>query len=65
MSIIVRHERQSEPQGSFWRETAQPMRDKAPRDLLAGAGHKSPSAAVVKSHGGEHRRKRPGMNRVR
>ena len=38
---------------------------KAPRDLLAGAGHKSPSAAVVKSHGGEHRRKRPGKNQVR
>jgi RNA-directed DNA polymerase len=40
---------------------------KAPRDLLAGAGLKSPSAAVVKSHGGEHKkekaRKEPGQMR--
>src|SRR6202158_4353089 len=41
--------------------TAQPMREeKAPRDRLAGAGPKSPSAAVVKSHGREHGRKRSG-----
>jgi hypothetical protein len=41
--------------------TAQPMREeKAPRDRLAGAGPKSPSEAVVKSHGREHRRKRSG-----
>jgi transposase len=41
--------------------TAQPMREeKAPRDRLSGAGPKSPSAAVVKSHGREHRRKRSG-----
>ena len=41
--------------------TAQPMREeKAPRDRLAGAGPKSPSAAVAKSHGREHRRKRSG-----
>lgn len=39
--------------------TAQPMREiKAPRDRLTGAGRKSPSAAVGKSHGREHRRKR-------
>jgi hypothetical protein len=40
---------------------------KAPRDLLAGAGLKSPSAAVVKSHGGEHKkekaREEPGQIR--
>jgi hypothetical protein len=42
--------------------TTQPMRDsKAPRDRLTGAGLKSPSAAVVKSHGREHRRKRSGV----
>jgi transposase len=42
--------------------TAQPMREeKAPRDRLTGAGPKSPSAAVVKSHGREHRRKRSGI----
>jgi transposase len=41
--------------------TAQPMREEtAPRDRLPGAGSKSPSAAVVKSHGREHRRKRSG-----
>ncbi len=33
---------------------------KAPRNPLAGAGSKSPPAAVVKSHGGERGRKRPG-----
>ena len=38
--------------------TAQPIREEAPRDRLQGAGPKSPSAAVVKSHGREHRRKR-------
>ena len=39
--------------------TALPMReDQAPRDGLTGAGFKSPSAAVVKSHGRERRRKR-------
>lgn len=43
--------------------TAQPMREtKAPRDLPTGAGLKSPSAAVAKSHGREHRRKRPGIS---
>jgi hypothetical protein len=31
-----------------------------PSDRLAGAGSKPPSAALVKSHGREHRRKRPG-----
>ena len=31
---------------------------KAPRDLLAGAGLKSPWAAVVKSHGGEHEKEK-------
>ena len=31
----------------------------------AGTGSKPPSAAVVKSHGREHRRKRPGKNQVR
>jgi hypothetical protein len=40
---------------------------KAPRDLLAGAGLKSPLAAVVKSHGGEHKkekaREEPGQMR--
>jgi hypothetical protein len=40
---------------------------KAPRDLLAGAGLKSPSAAVAKSHGGEHEkekaREEPGQMR--
>ena len=41
--------------------TAKPMREtKAPRDRLTGAGLKSPLAAVVKSHGRERRRKRPG-----
>ena len=46
--------------------TAQPMREeKAPRDRLAGAGPKSPSAAVVKSHGREHRRKGPAKDRIR
>jgi transposase len=41
--------------------TAQPMREEeAPRDRLSGAGPKSPSAAMVKSHGREHRRKRSG-----
>ena len=40
--------------------TTQPMREtKAPRDRLTGAGLKSPLAAVVKSHGREHRWKRP------
>jgi hypothetical protein len=38
---------------------------RTPRDLLTGAGSKSPSAAVVKSHGGEHQkekaRKEPGQ----
>jgi RNA-directed DNA polymerase len=38
---------------------------KAPRNLLAGAGSKSPSAAAFKGRCGEHRRKRPGKNRVR
>jgi hypothetical protein len=42
---------------------------KAPRDLLAGAGLKSPSAAVVKSHGGERKkekaREEPGQMRQR
>jgi hypothetical protein len=32
---------------------------------LTGAGSKPPSAAMVKSHGREHRRKRPGKNQVR
>ena len=32
---------------------------------LAGAGFKPPSAAVVKSHGRERRRKRPGGDQVR
>ena len=31
---------------------------KAPRDLLAGAGLKSPSAAAVKSHSGEHKKEK-------
>ena len=31
----------------------------------AGTGSKPPSAAVVKSHGREHRRKRPGKDQVR
>jgi len=34
--------------------------EKAPRNRLAGAGFKSPSAAWVKSPGREHRRKRFG-----
>ena len=38
---------------------------KVPRDRLTGAGLKSPSAAVAKSHGREHRRKRSGENRIR
>ena len=38
---------------------------KVPRDRLTGAGLKSPSAAVAKSHGREHRRKRSGKNRIR
>src|SRR5215470_18808849 len=37
----------------------------APRNRLAGAGTKPPSAAVVKSHGRERRRKRPGEDQVR
>jgi len=37
----------------------------APRDQRTGAGLKSPSAAVVKSHGREHRRKRSGKDRIR
>jgi transposase len=37
----------------------------APRDQRTGAGLKSPSAAVVKSHGREHRRKRSGRDRIR
>jgi RNA-directed DNA polymerase len=41
--------------------TAQPMRE-APRNRLTGAGSKPPSAAMNKSHGREHRRKRPGKN---
>jgi hypothetical protein len=42
------------------------MREKkAPRDRLTGAGLKSPSAAVDKSHGREHGRKRSGKNRIR
>jgi len=42
--------------------TAQLMREsKTPRDRLTGAGLKSPLAAVVKSHGRERRRKRPGI----
>ena len=31
---------------------------KAPRNLLAGAGSKSPSAAAVKSRGGEHKKEK-------
>jgi len=33
----------------------------APRNRLAGAGSKPPSAAVGKSHGRERGRKRPGI----
>jgi hypothetical protein len=40
-------------------------RKKAPRDRLTEAGLKSPSAAMVKSHGREQRRKRSGKNRIR
>ena len=39
--------------------------NKAPRDRLTGAGLKSPSAALVKSRGREHERKRFGKNRIR
>jgi hypothetical protein len=35
------------------------------RNRSAGTGSKPPSAAVDKSHGREHRRKRPGKDQVR
>jgi hypothetical protein len=56
----VRHEREGRTARFVYsRATAQPMREgKAPRDLLAGAGPKSPSAAVVKSHGCEHKKEK-------
>ena len=62
----VRHEREGRTERFVCaRNCATDEGKKAPRDRLAGAGLKSPSAAVVKSHGGEHKRekarKEPGQ----
>jgi hypothetical protein len=58
-----------EPQGSGCARNCAADEGKVPRNLLAGAGSKSPSAAVVKSHGGEHEkekaRQEPGQIRDR
>lgn len=56
---LVRHERTSWPQGQGCNNCTTDE-GKAPRDRLAEAGLKSPSAAMAKSHGREHRRKRSG-----
>jgi hypothetical protein len=64
LRMTMRHERREGRKGL---EVCTCLIDegKAPRNRLTGAGSKPPSAAVVKSHGCEHRRKRPGKNRVR
>jgi hypothetical protein len=55
----VRHERERGLQGSVLaRNCTTDEGKKAPRDLLAGAGLKSPSAAVAKSHGGERKKEK-------
>jgi len=55
----VRHEREISREADAVRNCTTDE-GKAPRDRLTEAGLKSPSAAVVKSHGREHRRKRSG-----
>lgn len=66
MPMTVRHERE-ESQKARFACNCTTDEGKAPRDPLAGAGLKSPSAAVAKSHGGERKkekaREEPGQMR--